>query len=49
MMVGELTRQGKRMHYFLGRIIFGRYWEALELPAALNTSLIYVKSTDVNR
>jgi hypothetical protein len=46
---GELTKQGKRMHYMLGKIIFGQYWQALELPLAYNSSQLYVKSTDVNR
>lgn len=46
---GELTKEGKRMHYLLGKIIYGQYWQALELPITYNSSLIYVKSTDVNR
>lgn len=33
----------------LGKIIYGQYWQALELPQNYNSSLLYVKSTDVNR
>ena len=41
------------MHYFLGRIIYEKYWESLfngtEYLNQYNQTQFYVKSTDVNR
>jgi hypothetical protein len=50
---GELTTQGKHMQYLLGRIIYHRYWKQLfegtEFMNKYNPSLIYIKSTNINR
>lgn len=51
--VGELTTQGKNMHYMLGKILYKKYWKALfqgtEAEYKVDHKLIYVKSTNVNR
>ena len=51
--VGELTVEGKNMHYFLGKIIYRKYWSQLfqgtPYENAYNQSQFYIKSTDVNR
>ena len=51
--IGELTREGKNMHYFLGKIIYQKYWNSLfegsRYYDQYNQSQFYVKSTDVNR
>jgi len=50
---GELTTQGKHMQYILGKIIYHKYWKQLfegtEFMNKYNPSLIYVKSTNINR
>lgn len=50
---GELTAQGKHMHYLLGKIIYQQYWEQLfsgtEYENKFDQSQFYVKSTDFNR
>lgn len=51
--VGELTSQGKNMHYILGKIIYRTYWDALfagtPYQNRYNQSQFYVKSTNYNR
>ena len=51
--VGELTTQGKNMHYQLGKKIYQAYWKDLfggtEFENRYNQSKFYIKSTDVNR
>lgn len=51
--VGELTTQGKSMHYLLGKAIYKMYWEKIfgqeRLRNPSNNSKFYIKSTDVNR
>lgn len=51
--VGELTTEGKNMHYLLGKRIHQQYWNALfngtEFATRYNNSKFYIKSTDVNR
>lgn len=50
--IGELTTQGKTMHYLLGKKM-KPYWEQLfennPFTNPINNSRLYVKSTDVNR
>ena len=50
---GELTKQGKSMHYILGQNLYKFYWNQLfaDTPYAstYNQSKFYVKSTNVNR
>lgn len=46
---GELSTQGKHMHYILGKILYKKYWSQLFAEDEFNSSLIYVKSTNVNR
>jgi hypothetical protein len=51
---GELTKQGKSMHYLLGQTLYTEYWEKLfpkgtPFNAVYNQSKFYVKSTNVNR
>lgn len=50
---GELTKQGKSMHYILGQELYKRYWRTLfgDTPyiSTYNQSKFYVKSTNVNR
>lgn len=50
---GELTTEGKNMHYLLGQKIYKQYWSELfngtEFMNRYNNSKFYVKSTDVNR
>ena len=49
----ELTAEGRRMHFLLGRKLYQKYWNALfqgsQYEHQLNRSLIYAKSTDTNR
>lgn len=51
--MGELTSQGRSMHYLLGKQMYHRYWKQLfagtPYEAQYNQSRFYVKSTDVNR
>lgn len=51
--VGELTTEGKNMHYLLGKRIHRQYWSELfngtEFEGRYNNSKFYIKSTDVNR
>lgn len=48
--VGELTSQGKAMHYMLGQLLYNEYWEKLfGTNKVYNQSKFYFKSTDVNR
>lgn len=50
---GELTKQGKSMHYILGQALYKRYWSQLfkdtKYVSTYNQSKFYVKSTNVNR
>lgn len=50
---GELTTEGKNMHYLLGKIIYEQYWDKLfgDTPyeEVYNQSHFYIKSTNVNR
>jgi hypothetical protein len=50
---GELTKQGKSMHYILGQELYKRYWQTLfgatPYISTYNQSKFYVKSTNVNR
>jgi hypothetical protein len=50
---GELTNQGKSMHYILGQNLYNYYWGQLfdntVYSKAYNQSKFYVKSTNVNR
>lgn len=47
---GELTSQGKAMHYMLGKMLFQDYWGKLfGSNNRYNQSKFYFKSTDVNR
>lgn len=50
---GELTKQGKSMHYILGQNLYRNYWAQLfagtPFATAYNQSKFYVKSTNVNR
>jgi hypothetical protein len=50
---GELTKQGKSMHYILGKELYKRYWSNLfantKFFSTYNQSKFYVKSTNVNR
>lgn len=52
-MNGELTSEGKHMHYLLGRAMHDKYWAQLfngtPYLEKYHPSLIYVKSTNVNR
>jgi hypothetical protein len=46
----ELTSQGRSMHYLLGKLLYEKYWGDLFAGATrLNSSELFVKSTDVNR
>ena len=48
--VGELTTQGKNMHYNLGKKIYQAYWRDLfGTEGDYNQSKFYIKATDVNR
>jgi hypothetical protein len=51
--VGELTTQGKKMHYLLGREIYKQYWVRLfggtPYNDYYNNTKFFIKSTDVNR
>jgi len=51
--VGELTTQGKSMHYLLGKKVYATYWKDLfggtQFEAQYNSSKFYIKATDVNR
>jgi hypothetical protein len=48
--LGELTKQGKHMHYELGKIIYENYWKLLFKNATeYNVIDLYAKSTNVNR
>lgn len=51
--LGELTTQGKSMHYLLGRKMYETYWKRLfagtPYEFRYNQSKFYAKSTDVNR
>lgn len=48
--VGELTKQGKSMHYLLGQGLYNEYYSRLfGTNKVYNQSKFYVKSTDVNR
>lgn len=51
--VGELTTEGKNMHYLLGKIIYETYWDQLfkgtPYENVYSQSQFYVKSTDKNR
>ena len=50
---GELTKQGKSMHYILGQNLYATYWNSLfggtPYFSTYNQSKFYVKSTNVNR
>lgn len=50
---GELTLQGKHMHYILGKIMYDKYWKLLfantEYIDKYDPNQIYVKSTNFNR
>lgn len=46
---GELTTNGKKMHYVLGQQLYKQYWTKLFNDNTYNQSRFYVKSTDVNR
>lgn len=50
---GELTTEGKNMHYLLGQQIYKQYWSDLfkgtEFLDRYNNTKFYIKSTDVNR
>lgn len=48
--VGELTSQGKAMHYMLGKMLYDEYWKKLfGENSRYNQSKFFFKSTDVNR
>jgi|JI6StandDraft_1071083.scaffolds.fasta_scaffold253415_1 hypothetical protein len=48
--VGELTSQGKAMHYMLGKMLYQDYWGKLfGAGNQYNQSKFYFKSTDINR
>lgn len=51
--IGELSTQGKAMHYLLGKKVYAAYWRDLfggtQFEAQYNNSKFYIKSTDVNR
>ena len=48
--LGELTSEGKAMHYMLGKMLFKDYWQKLFGDNLnYNQSKFYFKSTDVNR
>jgi hypothetical protein len=51
--MGELSRQGKSMHYILGQSLYAAYWERLfgGTPYAnvYNQSKFYARSTNYNR
>jgi hypothetical protein len=51
--LGELTKQGKSMHYILGQNLYKQYWNSLfantPFSNTYNQSKFYVKSTNVNR
>lgn len=50
---GELTTNGKKMHYLLGQQLYKQYWRDLfdgtEFFSTYNQSKFHIKSTDVNR
>ncbi len=50
---GELTKQGRSMHYILGQNLHKTYWNKLfdgsPYLSTYNQSKFYVKSTNVNR
>lgn len=50
---GELTTQGKKMHYLLGKAVRDAYWSKLFTNPiyneGFNNTKFYFKSTDVNR
>lgn len=50
---GELTPQGKNMHYLLGKALYKKYWKALfagtNAEYKYDHRQIYVKSTNMNR
>lgn len=50
---GELTTQGKKMHYLLGQKIYQQYWSDLfkntPYENNYNQSKFYFRSTDVHR
>lgn len=50
---GELTSEGKSMHYLLGKKMYDVYWKRLfggtPYEFSYNQSRFHVKSTNVNR
>lgn len=52
-LLGELTGEGKHMHYVLGKALYTRYWQALFANTSYENmyhqSQFYVRSTNVNR
>lgn len=48
-MAGELTDEGKRMHYLLGKKLYKDYWESLGMNNTYNSSYVFIKSTNFNR
>lgn len=50
---GELTTQGKKMHYLLGQKIYQKYWSDLfrntPYENNYNQSKFYFRSSDTNR
>ncbi len=51
--LGELTTEGKNMHYLLGKAMYNTYWNELfagtEFSNQYNNSKFFFKSTDLNR
>ena len=51
--IGELTTQGKNMHYLLGKKLYSEYWQNLfgntPFENRYNQSKFYIKSSDINR
>lgn len=49
----ELTPQGKRQHYLLGKSLYRKYWKKLfggtQFEHQFHPELIYVYSTNTNR
>ncbi|KAL4498399.1 hypothetical protein ABPG72_013205 [Tetrahymena utriculariae] len=43
---GQLTAQGQRMHFLLGKSLYDKYSIALNIPKTYNHTFIYVKSTN---
>lgn len=46
---GELTKQGKSMHFVLGQLMKKTYWDQLFGQDPFEPNNFYIRSTDVNR